>query len=437
MNLSSIGVARQDINILLSPKAFKEQLLSLIASAQQRIYVTALYLQNDEAGREILTALYQAKQINPELDICLFVDAHRAQRGLIGEAAQLGNKALYLDYANTYQHNIHIFGVAVKSKELLGVLHLKGIIVDDVVLYTGASINNVYLYQQDKYRLDRYYQIKTKTLADSFCQYLDDNFVHSTAAVCLTDEATLTKKEQKLKSKRTKSIVQRAQYSFETSEKSLDIQLIPLVGCGKRKNQLNIQICDLIKQSKETIVLFTPYFNLPRAITSQIVAALKRGVKVTVIVGDKTASDFFIADQDKFSTIGIIPYIYEQILQRFIKRWQKMLEAGQLNIKLWKDENNSYHLKGLVVDETQHLLTGSNLNPRAWGLDLENGILVQDPKKQLLEGFKEELSVICKHTQDIRHYQQLDALKDYPIKPRKLLARLTLSKIDRLLKRFL
>lgn len=52
-------------------------------------------------------------------------------------------------------------------------------------------------------------------------------------------------------------------------------------------------------------------------------------------------------------------------------------------VRLWKDDDNTYHLKGMWVDDKWMLLTGSNLNPRAWRLDLENAILIHDPKQEL------------------------------------------------------
>ena len=437
MKLPSIGIEQQDVDVLLSPTAYKETLLNHIQQAKSRIYITALYLQDDDAGREILTALYRAKAQSPALDICIFVDAHRAQRGLIGQKAQLGNSAMYAEFAQKHQEKINFYGIAVKPKELLGVLHLKGIIIDDTLLYSGASINNVYLHQHNHYRLDRYYLIHSTALADCFCQYLISNFIDSDVAIDLTDKVPLTKKQQKTQSKKTRAIVKRASYQFSEVNETSAIQITPFVGCGVRRNQLNHQVCQLIKDSTDAIVLFTPYFNLPRAVTKQLTLALKRGVKVTVIVGDKTANDFYIADQDKFSLIGIIPYIYEQILRKFLKRWQKFVDSGQLVFKLWQDEGNSYHLKGLVVDNTYHLLTGSNLNPRAWGLDLENGLLLHDPKQLLLAGFQQELDSICQHTRDITSYKDIDSQRDYPLKPRKLLTRLSMSKVDRLLKRLL
>ena len=53
-------------------------------------------------------------------------------------------------------------------------------------------------------------------------------------------------------------------------------------------------------------------------------------------------------------------------------------------VRLWRDGDNTYHLKGVWVDDRYILLTGNNLNPRAWRLDAENGLLIYDPQQQLL-----------------------------------------------------
>ncbi|EVU10582.1 phospholipase D family protein, partial [Vibrio parahaemolyticus V-223/04] len=59
---------------------------------------------------------------------------------------------------------------------------------------------------------------------------------------------------------------------------------------------------------------------------------------------------------------------------------------------LWKHENNSFHLKGIWVDKRYMLLTGNNLNPRAWSLDLENGLLIQDDYANLTHKFEDEVA---------------------------------------------
>ncbi|MFT5162948.1 MAG: CDP-diacylglycerol--serine O-phosphatidyltransferase, partial [Alteromonadaceae bacterium] len=157
--LPKFALATDNFEILPDTRAFRAKLFELIESAQKRIYLSMLYLENDQSGQAVLHALYQAKQDNPALDIKIFVDFHRAQRGLIGEQKSAGNAGFYRQCQQQYQHGIDIYGVPVKSKEVLGVLHLKGFIFDNTVLFSGASINDIYLQQEDRYRFDRYHVI--------------------------------------------------------------------------------------------------------------------------------------------------------------------------------------------------------------------------------------------------------------------------------------
>ncbi|MBA6338741.1 MULTISPECIES: CDP-diacylglycerol--serine O-phosphatidyltransferase [unclassified Colwellia] len=438
--LAGIPLLAENITVLSSAKQYATALVRLIESAQSRIYITALYLQDDAAGQQVLHALYQAKQTNPHLDIKVFVDFHRAQRGLIGDKSGQGNRDFYLEVASQYSESIAVYGVPVKRKELMGVWHFKGMIFDNTLLYTGASINDIYLHQAEKYRLDRYYQIQSPALCESFCQFLQQTFVKSEFSPQL-NVATLPNKLQiKNTISKLKALLKTVRFNFYAQKpESLagELSVVPLIGFGRRKNQLNQQIRETIRLSKKNLLIFTPYFNLPKPVMRDLRSALKRGVEVTIIIGDKKANDFFIADEDKFSTIGIIPYIYETLLKAFLKRQQKYIDNKLLKVRLWKHESNSFHLKGIVADERWHILTGNNLNPRAWGLDLENGLLIDDAKQNLLPTLTDELAVINQHTTLISSYLQLESQDQYPEKPKKLLKKLRMAQIDRLLKLFL
>lgn len=442
--MKNLVVSSEDIDVFSTPKQYKQQLLTLIAQANHRIYITALYLQDDEAGREILHALYQAKAKKPDLEINIFVDFHRAQRGLIGEKQSLGNRALYLAAAAQYQQKIAVYGIGVKRKELFGVLHLKGMVFDDVLFYTGASINDIYMQQESRYRLDRYYQISNSSLASSFCLYLQQFFIDSNLAPLLNEVELPAPEQQKQNIIALKALLKKSTYHmhFEGHDKKSSvvanpISILPLIGYGRRRNKLNGVIRKVIKSSQQQLLIFTPYFNLPPVLARDIVNALKRGVHITLVVGDKTANDFYIADQANFSTIGIVPYIYEMLLKRFVKRYQGFIDKGLLNIHLWRDKDNSFHLKGIISDERYHLLTGSNLNPRAWALDLENGLLLDDAAQGLMAKVAPELKAIMQHTEKINHFSELEAVSDYPEKPKKLLNKIRFAQIDRILKRFL
>lgn len=436
--MPTIALDPEKFNILHSAKAFRECLLENIRNAKKRIYIAALYLEDDEAGREVLSAIYETKQSNPDLDIIICVDWHRAQRGLIGAEQSEGNAGLYKEFANKYEHKVPVYGVPVRGKEVFGVLHLKGFIIDDTVIYSGASLNNIYLNFFEKYRFDRYHVINNAALADSMVDFIRKSMLSHPAVNRLCSDNKPATKEIKLAIRQFRASLAQSKYQFDHQiAESNQVSITPLVGIGKRRNKLNQKINQLISLAKEEIFICTPYFNFPKSIAKEVKKAIKRGVKVTIVVGDKTANDFFIPPEDDFKTIGGLPYLYELNLRRFAKANEANIASRKLSIQLWKHDRNSYHLKGVWVDKRYMLLTGNNLNPRAWSLDLENALLIQDPNQLLEDKFDKEVDNILTHTELIGSYKQLDKVEAYPTEVQKLLRKITRVKADRVLKRIL
>lgn len=436
--LPTIAQDPTKFEVLFSAHQFRDRLLSEIKQAKSRIYLVALYLENDEAGREVLTELYEAKQRNPQLDITVCVDWHRAQRGLIGAQHSEGNAALYKEFAQKYQHPISILGVPVRGKEVFGVLHLKGFIIDDTVIYSGASLNNIYLHQNDKYRFDRYHVMTNPTLANTMVQYIQHYISNNSAVNCLSQPERPSTKSLKTAIKQFRTSLTQSHYQFTPETRSDDeVGITPLVGVGKRRNKLNLHINNLIACAEKEITILTPYFNFPKSIAKEVKRAIRRGVKVTIIVGDKTANDFYIPPEEEFKTIAGLPYLYEINLRHFARINEAHIASRQLSIHLWKHDNNSFHLKGMWVDKEYMLLTGNNLNPRAWKLDLENGLLIQDPAQKLTEQFELELSSILEHTTLIGSFKQLDTIDSYPEEVQKLIRKIKRVKVDRILKQIL
>ncbi|WP_299695131.1 CDP-diacylglycerol--serine O-phosphatidyltransferase [uncultured Vibrio sp.] len=438
IQLPTIAQNPDKFEVLLSAQEFRIRLLDEISRATTRISLVALYLEDDEAGREILTALYEAKQTNPELDVSVCVDWHRAQRGLIGAESSEGNAAMYKEFAEKYQHAIPVYGIPVRGKEVFGVLHLKGFIIDDSVIYSGASLNNIYLNYHDRYRFDRYHVLNNAALADSMFTYVHEQMIADSAVNDLADKNKPVTKELKPAIRQFRASLARSQYQFDGQEVSPEqVAVTPLVGIGKRRNRLNQGINQLVAQAKDEIFICTPYFNFPPSLAKEVKKALKRGVKVSIVVGDKTANDFFISPEEEFKTIGGLPYLYELNLRRFAKANEAHIASRNLSIQLWRHDSNSFHLKGIWVDKRYMLLTGNNLNPRAWKLDLENGIFIQDNYHHLTDKFQAEVDNILQHTQLICTYKQLDKVDSYPEEVQKLIRKITRVKADRVLKQIL
>ncbi|WP_182059172.1 CDP-diacylglycerol--serine O-phosphatidyltransferase [Pantoea sp. ME81] len=435
--LPKLSQSVSDVTTLYSPAEFRETLLTKIATAEKRICIAALYLENDDGGRGIMQALYAARQARPELDVSILVDWHRAQRGRIGAARGLTNADWYCEMAAQHPDiAIPVYGIPVNTREALGVLHLKGFIIDDTLLYSGASLNDVYLHQHDKYRYDRYQLIRNPQLADTMYAWICENLKQSDAVNRLDQTERPSSPEIKNETRQFRQDLRSFNYQFAGNTDNESLAVTPLVGLGKR-SLLNKTIFHLMPCAERKLTLCTPYFNLPAILVRNLIHLLRQGKEVEIIVGDKTANDFYIPPDQPFKIIGALPYLYEINLRRFLSRLQYYVNNGQLTVRLWKDGENSYHLKGIWVDDEWMMITGNNLNPRAWRLDLENAVLIHDPKNELAEQREKELALIREHTTTVQHFRELESISDYPAKVRKLIRRLRRIRIDRLISRLL
>ena len=426
------------ISKLDDASAFRQKLLDMIASAQRRIVIVTLYLQDDDAGRAVMDALYAARKRNPKLEITVCVDWHRAQRGLIGKGSSEGNAGMYRDYAERLGPGVDVYGVPVQTREVFGVLHVKGFVIDDEVLYSGASINDVYLAQHQRYRLDRYHLLRHRELADAMAQFVQKYFVGSAAIHRLNVPDVPSTKTLQPAIREFRQALQHAHYALPVDVLGpSDVAVTPLLGFGRADNKLNEVLLAVLRDTREHLILLTPYFNLPRPVRAVIGQLLRRGCTIDIMVGDKTANDFFIPPGQPFKTIGLLPYLYENNLRRFARSHRRQMESGQLNLYLWSDGDNSYHLKGLFIDNDIAVLTGNNLNPRAWALDLENGLLLRDPGCLLHAMHLEEWAALKQHAARLADYRSLESLRDYPAVVRKNLKRLSRTRLDRVVNRIL
>lgn len=437
-DMPAFAVPAAAIKTLDSPVAYREQLLAAIAAAERRIVIVALYLEDDDGGREVLEALYAAKARRPALDIAVFVDWHRAQRGLIGKARSEGNAGMYRAYTAEHGPGVACYGVPVQNRELFGVLHLKGYVVDDTVIYSGASLNDVYLARHGRYRLDRYHVLDHAGLADAMASFVAREFAAS-PAVCRLDQPPVPTTQSLLPAIRAfRQQLQQARYAVVPQPlHDGQVAVTPLVGFGRADNPLNATLLALLRSTRERVVLLTPYFNLPRPVRAVIGQLLRRGCQVEIMVGDKVANDFYIPPEQPFRTIGVLPYLYESNLRRFARLHQAHMASGQLRLHLWRHGSNSFHLKGLFIDDDLAVLTGNNLNPRAWALDLENALLLRDPQGLLRDQHAREWAALRRHATRLRDYHALETTRHYPAPVRKLLRRLKGVRLDRLANRLL
>ncbi|MDZ5603819.1 CDP-diacylglycerol--serine O-phosphatidyltransferase [Pseudomonas sp. RP23018S] len=432
--LPGVAITPDAIEVLPDAASYRRALLELIGNATRRIVLVALYLQEDEAGQEVLDALYRAKAARPALDITVVVDLFRAQRGLLGAGKQPGNAAWYQAQRRLQGLDVVIHGVPVQTRELFGVLHLKGSVIDDCVLYTGASFNNVYLHRFERYRLDRYHLLRSAGLAQAVVGVVRQ-IVSGDATPRLDQPDVPDSRSLRGKIRRLRGRLRQLQYEI-AAPATEGLRVIPLLGIG-RGNTLNHTLCALVRAARGELVVCTPYFNPPRMLMREIRLALGRGVQVELIVGHRTANDFYVAPDQPFSASGVLPYLYEDNLRAFARRQHRALASGQLRLRVWNDPGHTFHAKGLWVDQRYSLLTGNNFNPRGFNLDLENALLIDDPNGEWLAPRQAELDGIRRHTEQVDQPSDLGEKGDHPKKVRTFLRRLRYSRLEPLIKRVL
>jgi CDP-diacylglycerol--serine O-phosphatidyltransferase len=348
---------------------------------------------------------------------------------------------MYREYAARFGPGVQILGVPVQRRELFGVLHLKGFIFDDSVLYSGASLNDVYLGREGRYRLDRYHLFESKPLADSLAAFVRATFLNQAAVAPLNRPADAADPAGEGASssamKTFRRMLRTSHYVFEGGlVRAGEVAVTPLAGLGAG-NQLNETILAMVKSAQRKVVIYTPYFNLPGEVRRAVSRQLSLGREVTIVVGDKTANDFFIPPSEPFKVIGLLPYLYEANLRRFTKAHRQAMAEGRLKVFLWHHGDNTFHLKGLFVDDKVAVVTGNNLNPRAWHLDLENGLVIQDPRGLLRRQHAQERASILKHATRLGSHLDLETPSAYPPKVQKALKPMNRARIDRLLNRLL
>ena len=425
--LPKIPLEDDQIQCLKTPENYRESLLESIRNAKDRIYITSLHIENDDAGQEIIKELAEAKKRG--VDVKIFVDFYRNQRSRVG-ADRNKYSAQVLKVAE--DSGLEILGVPVAKSEGKGVLHTKGIIIDNVVYYSGASLNDPYLGKNDKFRLDRYWRFENTELANSMVGYLQETMEGKDEVQSLSPDekikANIKDKKNKVR-KKLKSVQYKAE-GVEIDDEDGVMTITPIGGLGK-ENLVDKAILEILNQARpaDKLTIITPYFRPRKKVKKAINNALRRGVEVTIIVGDRKANDFYRSpeeiekmndmdltrkEQAKLAVFDALPMLYETELRRFVRKNEVFVKRGLLNIKVWENNEDTYHAKGVFLNggETS-VITGDNLIKRGL-VDAENALLMRNVTNAIQLLLQDEVSYILENTRRLESHKDLPAFSSYP-----------------------
>jgi len=134
-----------------------------------------------------------------------------------------------------------------------------------------------------------------------------------------------------------------------------DVQVIPS-GPGRTGNSIYQILLMAIYSARSEVVITTPYFVPDEAVSTALLTAAERGVKVTIIVPERNDS-------------RLVHYTCRSY-------FDDMLAAG---IRIFGFKGGLLHTKSVVVDRQVALFSSVNLDVRSFWLDFEVTLGVYDP----------------------------------------------------------
>src|SRR5699024_4842867 len=140
-----------------------------------------------------------------------------------------------------------------------------------------------------------YHLIHNPLLADTLFNWIEEHLVKGRAVSRLNTETRPQKAEIKNTIRLYRHELRNAFCQFQGNADNQCLAITPLVGLGKA-NPVNKTICHLIFCVKHKLTICTPYFNLPGVLVRNIIRLLREDKQVELIVGDKTANDFYIPE---------------------------------------------------------------------------------------------------------------------------------------------
>lgn len=403
-NAPCFPVDPQQVEIIRTPSAFYEELLSLTSTCTKRLYLSALYIGTDNKEKILMEKIHhQYKSVDSLCNVRFLVDFNRASRKDKMDAnsldllmkiiktpkASLSSAKLSLvrcpelDLTKTslrarffrYIHeNLVTPQLTGRAKELFSTHHMKVYIFDDNVIISGANLSDLYFTQ----RQDRYILIRNnKPLAD-FYQAMLDILGDDTSISCTIDDLSCQTAEAKLLEHREKSFTsctnlqERLRILLASSETSSlppfpsppssslhplptgsQCVVFPTVQFGsagivhdnRTLFQLLRSLPSLPPSDKVSLDFATGYLNLTDKLLQILANACRQGHRIAVSTASEEANGWFGAH----SVFKYIPGMYSAILlnaMKFVKK-EGCTDEKKFRFFEYQRKGWSYHGKGL------------------------------------------------------------------------------------------
>ncbi|MDQ0162647.1 cardiolipin synthase [Aeribacillus alveayuensis] len=298
-----------------------KDLFTDIEKSHQSIHILFYIVRNDSVGQKFLSLLSQKAQEGVEVKLLLdYIGSFKLKFSMIKRLKENG-----VDVAFSRKPRLPFLFYTFQSRN-----HRKIAVIDSKVGYVGGfNIGKEYIGQNRKLGFWRDYHIKCKGegVYDLQTQFLDDWL-----------EATKV------------DLRQSRSYFPPLHKGSCLQQFIPTYG-----NHLEYYFISLIRMAKKELFICSPYFIPSRKLQQELLAALKQGVHITVIVPIK--SDHLFVKEASYSYFG------------------PLLKLG---CNIYQYDGGFYHAKVIVVDDKCCDIGTANFDNRSLFLNEEMNCFVFD-----------------------------------------------------------
>ena len=439
------------IKLLYNPNDFYQTLLQNILLAKERIFLTSLFLGNQE--HELIQTLDSALTKNPDLQVHILLDGLRSTREFPDDSSVTLISSLISKYGSEriqfrlYRtpafHGWKSHVIPKRFNEGLGVQHMKFYGFDnDKIILSGANLSRDYFTN----RQDRYWLFQNNELNNYYFQILEligslsykvEMNTNSRKNPCLPyliwpknnfTVDPLKDRNQFLRDSSliiTKFLHEKRNIEQKNITKDWDTVIFPISqftplfkhSLLNKSTELptilslfNIMKNYNLKNNSNINWTFTAgYFNIFPSIRKNMLES--NCTNSNVIAASSKANVFY----ESKGVSKHLPDAYLHLAYKFLK--QVNSSNSHIVVKEWENGTHnkpngwSYHAKGIwfyfgstqtsIFQPFLTILGSSNYTRRSYSLDLESNIVILTKNDFLQNELRNELNHLLKHTRDV------------------------------------
>lgn len=457
---------RGEIEIVTHPAKFYEILKNKIKNANERIFLSSLYIGKTQ--NELVDLISEELDKKPNLKVDILLDCLRSTRDLPNHSTATLILPLVEKFGKhrvniRLYHTPHLHGYKElltprRLNEIYGLQHMKIYGIDDEVILSGANLSQDYFTN----RQDRYYIFKSRDLSNYYHRvqnaigslsyqispsrgrktgfYLDwptsnkASQPHLNIERFISDSTRVLVPVLKSKSKDTRNEPYDEKDGELTSTETTNNDPVtivypissftPLIKPDQSTELPSIlRMLSILDNKNSKFTITAGYFNVHPAIESKILNCQSKG---QILTASPESNSFYKSKGISYYLPDAYVYNCELFLKKVEKK-SKLIPDIKDRIKMLEWQNGvvnqpngwSYHAKGLWInlpnedEPSMSVIGSSNYTKRSYGLDLESNALIITKDEELKKAMKDEVDNLLKHTNEVE-------LKDFTEGKRKV-----------------